>query len=201
MLWFLDIPTLLTFLTAGIVLNLTPGNDVVFTLATTLRQGTAAGLLAGLGITLGSLFHTVLAALGLAALLKTNPNLYDAIRWAGAAYLMYLAYQTWRTTSQPLNARTGESPFLRGFITNILNPKVALFMLAFLPQFTDPAKDALALQILSLGLIFATSGLFVISGYALLAGSLRPLIQSHSKTLNRISAVIFGGLAARLVIN
>jgi len=137
-MWFLDTSTLIAFLTAGILLNLTPGNDVIFTLATTLQRGTRAGLLAGLGITLGSLTHATLAALGLAALLKANPALFEAIRWAGVAYLLYLAVQAWRTSPQAI-AQSATRPFLRGYVTNILNPKVALFMLAFLPQFSNPA--------------------------------------------------------------
>lgn len=198
-MWFLDIPTLIAFLTAGILLNLTPGSDVIFTLATTLRQGTGAGLLAGLGITLGSLTHATLAAVGLAALLKTNPTLFEAIRWAGVAYLLYLAVQAWRATPQAIANQSAERPFLRGYVTNILNPKVALFMLAFLPQFSNPAAGQIELQILTLGLIFSANGLLIISAYALLAGRIRPALEQHATALNRITSLVFGGLAARLM--
>jgi len=129
-MWFLDIPTLIAFLTAGILLNLTPGSDVIFTLATTLRQGTAAGLLAGLGITLGSLTHATLAALGLAALLKTNPTLFEAIRWAGVAYLLYLAVQAWRATPQAIASQSAERPFLRRRPDRAANPDAWPYLLS-----------------------------------------------------------------------
>lgn len=199
MLWFLDTSTLLAFVTAGVLLNLTPGSDVAFTVATALKRGTGAGLMAGFGITLGSFTHASLAALGLAALIAANPALFEALRWLGATYLIWLAYQAWTARAAGQTSAALGTPFLQGYLTNILNPKVALFMLAFLPHFTDPSAGALAQQFLTLGAIFCTSGVIIISGYALLAGRARALMASRETLINRISALILGGLAARLV--
>ena len=204
MFWFLDLPTLLAFVSAGLLLNLTPGNDVVFTIASTLRGGTRAGVLASLGITLGSLTHVCLAALGLAAILAANPTLFEAIRWIGVAYLVKLAWSAWNAPPHDLSdpaSTSRENPFLRAYLTNILNPKVALFILAFLPQFTRPELGQVGWQILTLGLIFSTTGVIVNSAYALLAGRATRHLRHHGSLLNRLTAILFGGLAARLLTN
>lgn len=204
MFWFLDLPTFLAFVSAGILLNLTPGNDVIFTIASTLRRGTRAGLLASLGITLGSLTHVGFAAFGLAAVLAANPLLFEAVRWIGAAYLLWLAWQSWHTEPAGMAEDTPaahENPLLRGYLTNILNPKVALFILAFLPQFTNPELGQIELQLLVLGLIFASTGIFINGAYALLAGTARSKLTTYGRILNKLSALLFGGLAARLIVN
>jgi len=198
----MDPATIATFAGAGTLLNLTPGTDVVFASASGLAGGPRAGIAAAAGISLGSLAHSCLAALGLSALIAANPLAYDAIRWLGAAYLLFLAVQAWRT--QPGAARIkGEIslyPALkRGFLTNILNPKVALFILAFLPQFTTPAAGPIWQQILILGLIFSATGLVITSAYGATAGLMRHAMSRAAGTLDKITALVFAALAARLI--
>jgi len=192
---------LLTFLGAGIVLNLTPGADVAFTMASGLKGGKRSGIAAAIGITTGSLVHTVLAAFGLAAVLISYPIAFDAIRYLGAAYLLYLAWQAWTQTgsqSKSEGASSMRQAIAQGFLTNILNPKVALFILAFLPQFTNPQNGPIWLQMLILGGLFSSTGIIVTIAYGLLAGTLSDKLHSYQRPFNKITALIFGGLAARL---
>ena len=192
---------LLTFLGAGIVLNLTPGADVAFTMASGLKGGKRSGIAAAIGITTGSLVHTVLAAFGLAAVLISYPIAFDAIRYLGAAYLLYLAWQAWTQTgsqSKSEGASSMRKAIAQGFLTNILNPKVALFILAFLPQFTNPQNGPVWLQMLILGSLFSSTGIIVTIAYGLLAGTLSDKLHSYQRPFNKITALIFGGLAARL---
>ncbi|MDU8929244.1 LysE family translocator [Alisedimentitalea sp. MJ-SS2] len=198
----MDPATIVAFMGAGILLNLTPGADVLFTSASGLAGGPRAGIAAAAGISLGSLAHTVLAALGLSALIAANPLAYDAIRWLGAGYLAFLAIRTWRAppvTAGKRPATTLSTALKRGLLTNILNPKVALFILAFLPQFTTPTVGPIWHQILILGILFASVGMVVTSAYGIAAGTLSRALTRVSGTLNKITAVIFGGLAARLI--
>ena len=192
---------LLTFLGAGIVLNLTPGADVAFTMASGLKGGKRSGIAAAICITTGSLVHTVLAAFGLAAVLISYPIAFDAIRYLGAAYLLYLAWQAWTQTgsqSKSEGASSMRQAIAQGFLTNILNPKVALFILAFLPQFTNPQNGPVWLQMLILGGLFSSTGIIVTIAYGLLAGTLSDKLHSYQRPFNKITALIFGGLAARL---
>jgi len=192
---------LLTFLGAGLVLNLTPGADVAFTMTSGLKGGKRSGIAAAIGITTGSLVHTVLAAFGLAAVLISYPIAFDAIRYLGAAYLLYLAWQAWTQTgsqSKSEGASSMRQAIAQGFLTNILNPKVALFILAFLPQFTNPQNGPVWLQMLILGGLFSSTGIIVTIAYGLLAGTLSDKLHSYQRTFNKITALIFGGLAARL---
>jgi threonine/homoserine/homoserine lactone efflux protein len=158
--------SLLLFVIAGLALNLTPGPDLLYITARSLGQGWRAGAASSLGIAAGCLVHTAAAALGISALLQAAPLAYDAIRLAGAAYLVWLGVQALRprAAAAGVAALPPESlrrVFWQGFATNVLNPKVALFFLAFLPQFADPARGAFALQVLVLGLIFIGNGLWV----------------------------------------
>ncbi len=198
----MDPTTIAAFAGAGLLLNLTPGSDVMFASASGLSGGPRAGIAAAAGISLGGLVHTALAAFGLAALIAASPVAYDAIRWLGAGYLLFLAVRTWRATpdtGQKTGADSLYTAFRRGFLTNMLNPKVAIFILALLPQFTDPAAGPIWHQILILGTIFAATGFCITSGYGATAGLLRSVLGRVSATLNRITALVFGALAARLV--
>ena len=191
-----------SFMGAGILLNLTPGADVLFAMASGLAGGWRAGVAAAIGITLGAGFHLTLAAFGISAALVALPHAYDVIRYLGAAYLAYLAWRSW--TAAPTDATTRGATRLgpairRGFLTNAMNPKVALFILAFLPQFTNPDVGPLWHQILILGLIFASTGFVINAAYGALAGVLGGKLNAVGGALNRLSAIVFGGLAARLV--
>lgn len=201
-LFAMDPATIAAFAGAGILLNLTPGSDVMFASASGLSGGPRAGIAAAAGISLGGLVHTALAAFGLAALIAASPAAYEAIRWLGAAYLLFLAVRTWRAppdTGHGTGANSLHIAFRRGFLTNMLNPKVALFILALLPQFTTPGAGPIWHQILILGTIFAVTGFVITSGYGATAGLLRAVLIRASKTLNRITALVFGALAIRLV--
>lgn len=196
-------PELLTFLAAGVALNLTPGADVMFATASGLKGGPRAGLAAGLGVGLGGALHVSLAALGVAALIAAQPGALTLIRWAGAAYLLWLAATTWRAGSPRADATGAIRParaFLHGFLANALNPKVILFILAFLPQFTHPDYGPVWQQIVLLGGVFTLTGTAITMGYGALAGVLGHSLRSRMAWLNKVAGVIFAGLAARLML-
>lgn len=193
---------LLAFALAGLLLNLTPGADVMFATASGLRGGPRAGMAAGLGVGLGGAMHVTLAALGLSALIAAQPAALTAIRWFGALYLFWLAAQAWRAGPPEAAERGATRPLRalgRGFLANALNPKVILFILAFLPQFTDPAYGPVWRQIVLLGGIFTLTGTLVTMAYGALAGAMGQALGRRLGALNRIAAVVFAGLAARLV--
>ncbi len=203
-LFTIDPWTYATFIGASVVLYLTPGADMMFILASSLAGGPRAGLAAAVGVACGVLVHVAMAAVGLAALVTANPALLDVIRYAGAAYLAWLAWASWRDPGHLAQSRGRKSiarAFRRGFLTNILNPKVALFILAFLPQFIDPAAGPVWQQIVILGLILALGGVITDGAYGVAAGYMAERVRRSTRVMSRISAVIFGGLAARLAIS
>ncbi len=203
-LFAMDPWTLATFVGASFLLYLTPGADMMFTIASGVAGGPRAGLAAAVGIALGVMVHVSMAAAGLAVLIAANPALLDLIRYAGAAYLAFLAWQSWTDRGHLDKARGRRNvwrAFRRGFVTNILNPKVALFILAFLPQFIDPAVGPAWHQIVILGGILGIGGLLTDGAYGLLAGVMAERVRRSARAMNRVSAVIFGGLAARIALN
>lgn len=199
-----DPAVLAAFIAASLALNFTPGADMMFSVASGAVGGPRAAVAASLGINLGVVVHIVLAAAGLAALIAAEPLAYDAIRYAGAAYLLWLAIQMWRAPA-PDASSLSRAPFWptvrRGFVTNILNPKTALFIFAFIPQFADPAKGAVGVQIAALGAIFIATGFTVNACVGSLAGAFATRLRRASRSMNRLSAIVFGGLAARLIID
>lgn len=192
---------LAAFVAAGLVLNLTPGADVLFAMASGIAGGPRVGAVAGLGVGLGGLWHLALAALGVSALIAAHPAALAALKWAGAGYLLVLAWKSWHAgAAAPGRGEAGMVRALaRGFVTNALNPKVALFVLAFLPQFTDPARGPVWQQIVVLGAVFSVTGTLVTCGYGALAGMGARALGARMAALNRIAAVMFAGLAARMV--
>ena len=204
---FLSSSTALAFFAASVLLALVPGPDNLFVLLHAAAHGARAGLLVVLGLCTGLLFHTAAVALGLAALLAASSAAFTLLKAVGAAYLVWLAWLSWRAaagiaateTPPPLGAR---KTYLRGVLMNISNPKVALFFLAFLPQFVDPAGGAVALQILQLGGVFMLATLITFGAIALLAGRFGQLLQNSPRAqvrLNRAASVVFASLALRLV--
>ena len=196
--------TLLDFLPAALALNLTPGADMLFCLAQGTRGGMRPALAASAGISTGSMIHVTLAGLGLGWLVAEVPVLFDVIRYAGVAYLVWLA---WRTLATPLGG-TSDTPvrparaFRDGLIVNLTNPKVILFILAFLPQFVDPARAVLP-QFLILGAVIAVFGFFVNAAVGAFAGSIGNRLarnQRVERILRSITATIFGALALRLLL-
>lgn len=198
--------TLLAFVPAGLALNLTPGADMMFCLGQGLKAGRKAATAANFGIAAGGMVHTTLAALGLGALVAAHPAAFEAIRWLGVGYLLWLALAALRSRAFAAEAVVEKVPasrvFLQALMVNLLNPKVILFILAFLPQFVDPLRPILP-QFLALGLVFCAGGLVVNGAVGLFAGSIgQHLARSAnlSRWLSRISATIFGGLALRLAL-
>ncbi len=179
---------------------------MMFTLAQGLKSGPRAGLAANAGIAAGGMVHTVIAGLGLGALVAAHPVAFDAIRWAGVAYLLYLAVQSLRggapDQGRDVAARPLGRVFLDGMLVNLLNPKVILFILAFLPQFVEPSRPVLP-QFLILGAAFSLGGLAVNGVVAVFAGGLGQRLArsaAFARWLGRVGATIFAGLALRLAL-
>ncbi len=191
---------LAAFVAGGLVLNFAPGQDVFFASASGIQGGPRVGALAGLGVGLGVLVHVTLATLGLGAVIAAHPGALRAIKWAGAAYLLFLAWKSWCATAagSARGASGAWRAISRGALSNILNPKPVLFLLAFLPQFTSPAYGPVWQQIAGLGLIFAFTGTLVTMGYGVVAGLLRQGLANRLGVLNKLAAVMFAGLAVRL---
>lgn len=200
----IDLWLLLAFLPAALALNLTPGADMMFCLGQGLRAGPGPAMAASAGIALGSLAHVTLAALGLGAMVAAAPWLFDLIRWVGVAYLLWLAVGALRAAPMRAKGRP-MSPlraFREGLVVNLTNPKVILFVLAFLPQFADPAR-ALLPQFLVMGVIMGIGGLIVNGAVGVFAGGLgRRMAGSprFARGLGLTTAAIFTALAARLAI-
>ena len=193
---------LAAFVTGGLVLNLAPGQDVFFATACGVQGGPRAGALAGLGVGMGVVVHVLMATAGLGAVVAAHPGALVAIKWAGAAYLLLLAWKSWHAGAPDPSARGAVRPWnviRRGALSNLLNPKPVLFLLAFLPQFTNPAFGPIWQQLLGLGLIFAFTGTLVTMGYGMAAGWLGLRLGRRLGLMNRIAAVMFAGLALRLV--
>ena len=197
---------LLIFLTAALSLNLTPGNDMMYVLGQSLKGGPRNGISASLGIAGGSLIHLGLVALGVAVILAQNPLLFDLIRYAGACYLIWIAYST---LTSPLSALAADSmprgtfaAFRDGVLVNLFNPKIIVFMFAFLPPFIRPENGSPLLQLLILGLIFNVGGTIINCMVALFAGKIGAALSTSlnfRRWFSRISAGLFLLLAARLV--
>jgi threonine/homoserine/homoserine lactone efflux protein len=204
----IDLPTLGIFLAATLALNITPGPDMLYVIARGVSQGRAAGIVSALGIGGGTFVHTFVVAAGLSTLLASMPIVFDLVRYAGAAYLLYLGIRALLVKGE--NNADKQVPheslwriFRQGVITNVLNPKVALFFLAFLPQFVDPAQGAVGWQMAFLGLLFNISGTSVNAVVGLLSGSLGDRLRGHRgfwRAQRYITGTIFIGLAARLAL-
>jgi threonine/homoserine/homoserine lactone efflux protein len=199
--------SLLLFLTATLALNLAPGPDMLYVSTRSLTQGRRAGIVSALGIAGGSVIHTLLIASGLAALLHAVPLAYDIVRYTGALYLIWLGFQAIRSKSEltiaPELARASDwAIFRQGVVTNLLNPKVALFFLAFLPQFTDPSRGSVPLQIILLGCLFNLSGTIVNIGVAWLASSARQWLKGPrvESVFRWLTGGVFIALGLRLAL-
>ena len=194
----------LAFLPAGLALNLTPGADMMFCLAQGARGGRRYAWAASAGISSGSLVHVTVAGLGLGALIGEYPIAFDVIRWVGVAYLLWLAWRAFHAPvaiqdSRELMARRA---FWDGFLVNLTNPKVILFILAFLPQFVDPTKPVLT-QFWIFGLVLALNGFFINGMVGVFASGIgRKLAQEPQigRVLGYVTATIFGALALRLAL-
>ena len=189
---------LYAFLAATLVLALTPGPGVVFIVTRTLAQGRAAGLASVAGVALGNLANAVGASIGLAALFAASSLAFTVVRWAGAAYLLYLGMQALRRPAAPADgaAQMLVEPrqlFRDGFFVALLNPKTTLFFAAFIPQFLQQ-EGSQALQALTLSLLFVAIAALTDSGYALLAGWVKPLLRGAAGGGRWLSALVYFAL-------
>jgi len=195
------------FLVAALALNLAPGPDMLYVMANGLRGGPRCGVVAALGIGGGALIHGAAAALGVSALIATSPLAFDLLRYAGAAYLAWLGIKAIREPGATLEAAWPGSSrlwpiFFQGVVTNVLNPKVALFFLAFLPQFAEPSRGSVGVQVLFLGLLFNTSGTIVNIAVGLGASGIGRRLATaplFARVQRWVCGVVFIGLACRLL--
>lgn len=197
------------FVTAGLLLNLTPGQDTLYIVGRTLAQGRRIGVACALGVGTGCLLHALAAALGLSAVLATSPSAFLAVKLAGVAYLIYLGARLLLTRTRRENASDTNAvlhfaaAFRQGVLTNATNPKVALFFLAFLPQFIDPGSAYKLAAFLLLGATFVFTGTLWCLLLALTAGTLRQVWSPSAATgvlLERICGALFIALGVRLAV-
>ena len=197
----------LTFFAMALLLAISPGPDNIFVLTQAALYGRAAGAATALGMTTGLFAHITAVALGVAVIFKTSETAFTALKIIGAVYLLYLAWGAFRTTALHTGGRgrpfAGYAAlFRRGIIMNVTNPKVTLFFLALLPQFADPARGPVSLQILLLGLLVQLSTVIVFGGVAVLGGTLATRVNSSPRAqvwINRLAGCIFAGLAVFLL--
>ncbi|WP_347248404.1 LysE family translocator [Zoogloea sp.] len=201
-----SLDTLLAFLGISILITLAPGPDNLMVIGRSLAYGQRAGMAFGLGCAAGCITHIAWASLGVAALVRASTGLLVTIKLGGAAWLLWLGIQALRSGGR-LSAtaggptRSGMQDFRQGCVANALNPKVGLFFLAFLPQFADPARGPISLQMLILGLTFAAQTIVIFGTMALAAGHLGQLLArlpGLGRWLDRLCGLLFIGLAAHL---
>jgi threonine/homoserine/homoserine lactone efflux protein len=199
------------FVVSGLLLNITPGQDTLYIVTRSVAQGRAAGVWSVLGISSGSVLHTLAAAFGLSAVLATSARAFLAVKLAGAAYLLYLGVKM--LLERPAAAAGVETPlahespwaiYRAGFLTNVLNPKVALFFLAFLPQFVAHDAASRIVPFLFLGSVFVVNGtlwcLVLVLGASALSGRLRRN-PSGARRMRQATGAVFVGLGARLALS
>ena len=201
-----------TFLIAGILLNLTPGADTMYILSRSISQGKKAGILSSLGISTGSLIHCIIAAFGLSIIIAKSAIAFSTIKYLGATYLIYLGIKSLLTKSRNefeikklQNKKTSNRKiFVSGILTNIFNPKVALFFLAFLPQFIDPNYATNSLPFIILGLTFIATGTIWCLALAMFSAKLSDRIRRNYKIkmwLDKITGGIFIALGIKLALS
>jgi threonine/homoserine/homoserine lactone efflux protein len=201
--------TLLLFTAASLVVLVVPGPAMLYIVTRGVEQGRRAGLLSMLGVETGALLHVAGAALGLSALLASSATAFSLVKYAGAAYLVYLGVQRLRASGSvhepgPLEPRRGARVFRQGVLVQVLNPKVAVFFVAFLPQFVDPSRSAAAVQIVVLGVLFVLLAVLSDGACALLAGALGELLRRGARArrrLERSSGVVYLGLGAAVALS
>lgn len=196
----MDTTTLAAFALASLLIELTPGPNMAYLAVLSLERGRLAGLAAVGGVALGLAVLGALAALGVGELLAANRALYEILRWAGIAYLLYLAWDSYRDARRPLDADVDHRPvaehFRRGLITNLLNPKAILFYLTVMPGFVDPARNPLG-QTLLLGLVYVSVATLVHTAVVLAAGFAQPLLvgQASRARLGTVFALLLVAVA------
>jgi threonine/homoserine/homoserine lactone efflux protein len=196
-----DAPTFALFVAASLALTIVPGPAVLYIVARSVEGGRPAGLVSVLGIGVGGLVHVVFAAVGLSAILVSSATAFTVVKWLGAAYLVYLGLQRILARDEESPAVTVEREplsrvFSQGVVVNVLNPKTALFFLAFLPQFVDPSRGVVAAQIALLGITFVVLALCTDGLYALLSGSAADWLRRRNENprIRRGQRYVSGGV-------
>lgn len=197
-----------TFLIAGIILNITPGTDTMYILSRSISQGKKAGILSALGITTGAVFHVLFATLGLSILLTKSAIAFEIVKLLGALYLIFLGIKTiLKKSTDSFELETKKMNYnkiyLSGIMTNILNPKVALFFISFLPQFINPEFAESAFPFLILGITFLTTGTIWCLFLAFFASKISHRIRKNyiiKKWLDKITGSIFIALGIKLAL-
>ncbi|GFE49619.1 threonine transporter RhtB [Roseobacter cerasinus] len=204
----IDPNVLAVFLTASVALAMAPGPDNIFVLTQSALHGRMAGVIVTLGLCAGVMVHTTAVALGVAVIFQTSALAFTLLKLLGAAYLLYLAWNAVRAGAadfgQAGHRLAPRALFLRGLVMNVTNPKVAIFFLAFLPQFADPERGPVTPQIFLFGLAFVVCALAVFCTVAVAAGSLGVWLSRRPRAqimINRAAAVVFVGLAVRLLVS
>jgi threonine/homoserine/homoserine lactone efflux protein len=205
----IDNNVLLAFFSTSVILALSPGPDNLFVMAQSAQNGRKAGLYVTLGLATGLIGHTVAVAFGLAAIVHSSELAFGIMKFMGAAYLLYLAWQALRATATTVQQRSLQvlssgNLYRRGIIMNLTNPKVSFFFMAFLPQFADPRHGSMILQFFQLGGIFIMATLLVFGLISLFAGGLGDRFRNSAlaqKTVNRIAALVFIGFAVKLALS
>jgi threonine/homoserine/homoserine lactone efflux protein len=190
-------PDIAIFLIASALLTIAPGPDIVYVLTRGVSQGRKAGIAAALGFATGCVFHTLLAALGVAALIRSSELAFDAVRYAGAAYLVWIGFQALRHKGSFAPAGDGSAKALlaiyrQSVIGNALNPKVTLFFLSFLPQFVDASAGGIAWQVALLGALFMAQTAVIFGAVAIFSGWIGERLRAHPAIGERLG--LFAGL-------
>ena len=200
------------FLTASILLTLAPGPDILYLLTKSLADGAKSGIILACGLVSGIVFHTTLVMVGVAALIKSSATALLLLKIFGAAYLLFLAFGAFKSArakkqlgirNEKLGIKKPLALYKRGVLMNVLNPKVLLFFLAFLPQFVDLSSDGASLRILFLGVVFAAQALIIFSVIAIFAGRVRNLIlrkKNVGQILNFVEAAVLALIAVGLIL-
>ena len=205
----IPIETLTTFLIASVLLSIAPGPDNIYVLTQSALHGRWSGIHVTLGLCTGLVLHTSAVALGVAAIFQASDTAFTTLKLVGALYLLYLAWQAFHASSASLSNGRGKPLsaarfYRRGIVMNVTNPKVSIFFLAFLPQFTNPSQGSIALQIFLLGALFIIAALLVFGCIAFFAGAIGDWLKHSPRAqvvMNRLAGTIFVGLAINLAIS
>ena len=206
----LELSNVYLFIVASFLLCLAPGPDNIYVLTQGMTKSKKAAIITTLGLTTGIIVHTTAAAFGISVLFKTSEIAFNIVKYAGAAYLLYIAYQAFKYRNEPLDLSVQNSSselkklYVKGFFMNVLNPKVSIFFLAFLPQFVTPANGNVPMQMITLGLIFMVLTVLVFSSIGVAGNMLSAkLLEKPSivKYMNILTSFVLGGLAIKLALS
>lgn len=206
----LELTNIYLFIAASFLLCLAPGPDNIYVLTQGMTKSKKAAVITTLGLTTGIIVHTTAAAFGISVIFQTSEIAFNIVKYVGTAYLLYIAYQAFKYRNEPLDLTVQNSSselkklYVKGFFMNVLNPKVSIFFLAFLPQFVTPANGNVPMQMITLGLIFMALTVVVFSSIGVAGNMLSSkLLEKPSivKYMNILTSFVLGGLAVKLALS